>query len=68
MIATTQATEQANNRTAMTECSDRSQVIRNGTDNRRAPLSGPLAAKCIESGCPIAALVAAARAKRSSVH
>jgi hypothetical protein len=68
MITTTQAIDQTNTRTTMTECNDRPKVIRNGNDDRRVPPSGPMAAKCIESGCPIAALVAAARAKRSSVH
>ena len=53
MITTTQAIDQKNTRTTLTECNDRPQVqvIRNGNDDRRAPLSGPMAAKCIESGC-----------------
>ena len=68
MITATQAIGQTNTRTTMTECTDRPQVIRKGNDDRRVLPSGPMAAKCIESGCPIAALVAAARAKRSSVH
>ena len=53
MITMANAVDRANARTTMTEISETSQAMSYETDNRLVPLSGALAAKCIESGCPI---------------
>ena len=60
MITMANAVDRANARTTMTEISETSQAMSYETDNRLVPLSGALAAKCIESGCPIALLAATA--------
>ena len=66
MNAATQTAEQVKNGNALTKCKARCRMMRSENANRRGPMSGTLAAKCIESKCPIAVLVTTNRAGRSS--
>ena len=68
MMTTTKATAETNNNSAATRWSASTRAVQEGANDSRVPLSGPLATQCVESGCQIAALVAAARATRPIRH
>lgn len=67
MTTTTQSAVQTNNDSAVapwSQCSRR----RDEDGNRCLLLSGKFASQCVESGCKIAALVAAARSTNPTRH